>query len=109
MAASGLFQTRKSRTHQYFTSQKDAWRIIVFTGARKPENQLSFGLIVYFLYLFYLFCIFLKVLRGHPQFNNEQLDQLLKEEMSSLSKNFVASLSLLKCTLQSSRFQMLSI
>ena len=44
MAASGIFQTRKSRTHQYFTNQKNMWRIIVFTGARKPENQLSLAL-----------------------------------------------------------------
>ena len=44
MAASGIFQTRKRRTHRYFTSQKNAWRIIVFTGARKPENQLSLAL-----------------------------------------------------------------
>ena len=44
MAASGIFQTRKSRTHRYFTSQKNVWRIIVLTGARKPENQLSLAL-----------------------------------------------------------------
>ena len=44
MATSGIFQTRKCRTHQYFTSQKNTWRIIVFTGARKQENQLSLAL-----------------------------------------------------------------
>ena len=30
MAASGIFQTRKSRTHQYFTNQKTANQKINF-------------------------------------------------------------------------------